>query len=147
MINEICVNCGHAKADHHNAVEFCCEIAEAGTFCTSAHCKCESFTGRPDEGDDFEKVAEAYVAQTLDGQLGASSPTKFQLIQFVLWGMNYTRQQLAAERTRREEAIELIKRFRQWDHLDNAGDGPYWKRTIDAFLAADTQKANNPDPD
>jgi hypothetical protein len=30
----------------------------------------------------------------------------------------------------------VLRRLRQWDHLDTAGDGLYWKREIDAALAA-----------
>jgi hypothetical protein len=44
------------------------------------------------------------------------------------------RTQLQAEVERREAAENLIRRFREWDHLDNAGDGPYWKRTIDEYF-------------
>lgn len=31
---------------------------------------------------------------------------------------------------------ELLRRIRQWDHLDTAGDGPFWKREIDKVLNA-----------
>ena len=31
---------------------------------------------------------------------------------------------------------ELLERLRQWDHLDTAGDGPFWKREIDKELSA-----------
>jgi GGDEF domain-containing protein len=34
-----------------------------------------------------------------------------------------------------EQARDLLRRLRQWDHLDGAHDGPYWKREIDAALA------------
>lgn len=33
----------------------------------------------------------------------------------------------------------LLERIRQWDHLDTAGDGAYWKREIDGVLAHDPQ--------
>jgi len=29
---------------------------------------------------------------------------------------------------------DLLRRLRQWDHLVEAGDGPYWQREIDAIL-------------
>lgn len=34
------------------------------------------------------------------------------------------------------ELEAVLKWIRQWDHLDTAGDGPYWKDTIDAALEA-----------
>lgn len=36
----------------------------------------------------------------------------------------------------RDAARELLRRIRQWDHLDGAADGPYWKQEIDAALGA-----------
>ena len=35
-----------------------------------------------------------------------------------------------------EDALSLLRRLRQWDHLDGAGDGPYWRGEIDRVLAA-----------
>lgn len=32
-------------------------------------------------------------------------------------------------------AGELLKRIREWDHLDTAADGPFWRREIDRVLA------------
>jgi uncharacterized protein YhaN len=43
-----------------------------------------------------------------------------------------------AERVARQQAdrlAALLGRIRQWDHLDGAHDGPFWKREIDAALA------------
>jgi hypothetical protein len=34
----------------------------------------------------------------------------------------------------RDQLRELLKRIRGWDHLDSAGDGPYWKSEIDKVL-------------
>ncbi len=28
----------------------------------------------------------------------------------------------------------LLQRIREWDHLDSAADGPFWKREIDRVL-------------
>jgi hypothetical protein len=39
------------------------------------------------------------------------------------------------------ELTALLGRIRQWDHLDGAGDGPFWKREIDAALAATKEPA------
>lgn len=36
--------------------------------------------------------------------------------------------------SRCKQAQDLLRRLRQWDHLDGAHDGPYWKREIDAVL-------------
>jgi len=36
---------------------------------------------------------------------------------------------------------ELVQRLRQWDMLDVAADGPYWKREIDAALALENEEA------
>lgn len=33
-----------------------------------------------------------------------------------------------------EELENLLKRIRQWDHLDLAGDGSFWKKEIDTVL-------------
>jgi hypothetical protein len=41
--------------------------------------------------------------------------------------------------------LELLKRIRQWDHLDGAGDGPFWKKQIDECLAAHEAQASIPD--
>lgn len=30
--------------------------------------------------------------------------------------------------------FELLQRIRQWDQLDTAGDGAYWKQQIDAVI-------------
>ena len=40
------------------------------------------------------------------------------------------------DEARREAAMyrELLVRIRAWDHLDFLGDGPFWKREIDAVL-------------
>jgi hypothetical protein len=108
---ELC-GCGHAKAEH--------ERSDKGWCMEEFSCPCESFAARTECANDGYLKCE---------QCGNGVYVTHQ---------DY-KSQLAAERTRREEAIELIKQFRQWDHLDNAGDGPYWKRTIDAFLAADTR--------
>ena len=35
---------------------------------------------------------------------------------------------------RAEAAEALLKKIRQWDMLDVAADGPYWKRTIDEYF-------------
>ena len=35
---------------------------------------------------------------------------------------------------RAEAAEALLKKIRQWDMLDAAADGPYWKRTIDEYF-------------
>jgi len=40
-----------------------------------------------------------------------------------------------AAEARADELANLLRRIRQWDHLDSAADGPYWKREIDAALA------------
>lgn len=37
---------------------------------------------------------------------------------------------------------DLLQRIKQWDHMDVAGDGPYWKKEIDNVLAA-TEQANH----
>lgn len=36
----------------------------------------------------------------------------------------------------RNALLDLIGRIRKWDHLSNAGDGPFWQREIDAAIAA-----------
>jgi hypothetical protein len=36
--------------------------------------------------------------------------------------------------TRAAEAIDLLRRIREWDHLPLTGDGPYWMREIDRVL-------------
>lgn len=36
--------------------------------------------------------------------------------------------------------LDLLKRIRQWDMLDTAADGPYWKREIDAALSSGSAK-------
>lgn len=48
-----------------------------------------------------------------------------------------------------ERLLDVVKRIRQWDHLDTAGDGPYWKRELDAVLALSlppTQVGSMPEP-
>lgn len=41
-----------------------------------------------------------------------------------------------ASATSPTNAVELLKRIRQWDMLDVTGDGPYWKGEIDKALGA-----------
>lgn len=41
----------------------------------------------------------------------------------------------AVERAERAEA--LLRRLDEWDHMQTAGDGPYWLREIDACLTTD----------
>src|SRR4051794_7900838 len=38
--------CGHEKSEHHNGVDFCCEIAEAGMYCQRDRheCDCQDFS-------------------------------------------------------------------------------------------------------
>jgi hypothetical protein len=48
--------------------------------------------------DDIEKIAEDHVTQFLDGRMATMTPTKFQLCQLVLWGMNHARK-VASEQT------------------------------------------------
>ena len=36
------------------------------------------------------------------------------------------------------EAEALLRRLSEWDHMDTAGDGPFWRREIAAFLAGST---------
>ena len=33
------------------------------------------------------------------------------------------------------DAVTLLRRIREWDHLDGAADGPYWKQEIDNLLS------------
>ena len=35
----------------------------------------------------------------------------------------------------RDAALRLLRRLSEWDHMDTAGDGAYWRQEIDAFLA------------
>lgn len=35
-----------------------------------------------------------------------------------------------------ESLAELLRRMRQWDHLEGSADGPYWRIEIDRYLAA-----------
>lgn len=39
------------------------------------------------------------------------------------------------ETSQEAKARDLLKRLRQWDHLDGAGDGAFWKAEIDRVLA------------
>ena len=39
------------------------------------------------------------------------------------------------------DLLDVIQRIRQWDHLDSAGDGPYWKFYLDAAIAKATGQA------
>lgn len=36
----------------------------------------------------------------------------------------------------RDRAVELVRRFRQWDDLPGRADGPFWMQEADALLAA-----------
>jgi oligoendopeptidase F len=44
------------------------------------------------------------------------------------------REQLREAVERAEKAEALLRRLYSWDHMQTAGDGPYWKREIDALL-------------
>jgi hypothetical protein len=46
-------------------------------------------------------------------------------------------------RIERDDYADTLRRLRQWDHLDGAGDGPYWKREIDAALDRHTNPTLN----
>jgi hypothetical protein len=37
------------------------------------------------------------------------------------------------------DMLNLLKQLRQWDHLDSAGDGPFWKEQIDAVIKKATE--------
>lgn len=43
--------------------------------------------------------------------------------------------ELSEARTEAQAMRELLGRIRQWDHLDGAADGPYWKGEIANALA------------
>lgn len=36
------------------------------------------------------------------------------------------------------DLLDLVRRLREWDHLDTAGDGEFWKRELDAAIAKAT---------
>lgn len=41
-------------------------------------------------------------------------------------------------RAKNTALASLLKQIRGWDMLDATADGPYWKRTIDKALEADS---------
>lgn len=43
-------------------------------------------------------------------------------------------EKMAREVERLRAGEDVLKRIRQWDHLDGAGDGPFWKAEIDKAL-------------
>jgi len=61
------------------------------------------------EALDIEKAAEAYVTRFLDGKMGTTAPTKFQLCQLVLLGMNHA-QTIADERTKQLRADLAVEK-------------------------------------
>ncbi len=38
---------------------------------------------------------------------------------------------------------DLVKRFREWDHLDNAADGQFWKDEIDKITTRLREEKEN----
>ena len=52
-------------------------------------------------------------------------------LQGVIESLVDTNEDLAKEL---EAASLLLKRISQWDHMDTAGDGPYWRKEIKAQL-------------
>lgn len=50
------------------------------------------------------------------------------------------------EETRRNltAAIFLLLRIRGWDHMDTAGDGPYWRREINDYIAGIGSEGRQP---
>ena len=45
-----------------------------------------------------------------------------------------TRTEIAALEAKLEAVERLLRRLHEWDMMDVAGDGPYWRREIDAAL-------------
>ena len=42
--------------------------------------------------------------------------------------------ELLSLRAENERLRALLQRFYEWDHMDGAGDGPYWRDEIDKAL-------------
>lgn len=45
-------------------------------------------------------------------------------------------QQFASAQAENVRLRDVVARIRQWDYLDTAGDGPYWKKELEAALDA-----------
>lgn len=92
-----------------------------------------------EDGSLFSHDKAAEIAATLSKRL-AEHDAAVKLV------AEYNRDMLAAMR-RTNELEYLLSRIRQWDHLDSAGDGPYWKGEIDKALgaaSASVPKAGDP---
>jgi hypothetical protein len=131
MTNEICDDCGHGKERH-----------KKGTYCWPRTCLCTSFTARPDEGDKpdatlanlridtpediqhYGNNALAILCTTVATikcsytDPGSNMPARIERMETALDHLkkiiDQSSSQLAAERTRREEAeakVEMDGRF------------------------------------
>jgi hypothetical protein len=83
------------------------------------------------------KAAREFLLENIPDQLDfALNPDTREMTHRMMttYAQKVADEQTADLRNRLEAAIKLIEQFRQWDHLDNAADGPYWKRTIDQAL-------------
>lgn len=80
-----------------------------------------------DEGRDTKEIGQAITVPPEEiGDFVCDRFTEMEL-------------QLAAAQQRIGDLESALKRIRQWDHLDTAGDGGYWKRMIDVALTRETE--------